>query len=121
VRLAHRHRAEAPQQFVEGEPELEPPEELAVEVVDENALLRDDVGCELVDESDLERQWADETFEELVHADDAAEDSDLLDAPADDTTDRSGTGEAVCWSCHLVLPARSFADPITRLCRRCSR
>lgn len=95
--------------FVEGEPELEPPEELAVEVLDELELLQDDVDCELMDESDLDTQLAEQAFDDLVHA---------ADESRDDPT--ASPGEFLCHGCYQVRPRRWLADSEEVLCRTCA-
>lgn len=94
--------------FVEGEPELEPPEELAVEVLDETDMLADDVDCELIDEADLDQDTADAAFDDLVHA---------ADESADDP--RSWPDEFLCHGCFQVRPRGQLADPAAVLCRAC--
>lgn len=94
--------------FVEGEPDLEPPEELAVEVLDEGALLQDDADCELVGEDDLDGDAADRVFDILVH-------------PAVDPGDDPGAwpGEFRCGSCGQVRPRHDLADAEAGICHRC--
>lgn len=109
MRVIDRQGEVADPVFVDGEPDLEPPEELAVEVLDEAALLRDDLGCEMVDENDLDLDWADQAFDELVHAAD--------EAAADDPA--AWLGEAVCRGCLQVLPRHAVADRAAGLCHAC--
>lgn len=95
--------------FVDGEPELEPPEELAVEVLDEGELLHDDVDCELVDEADLDEELAQATFDDLVHAAD------------DDRDDPDGwPADFRCTVCFQVRPRSQLGDPRAVVCRRCA-
>jgi hypothetical protein len=94
--------------FVEGEPDLQPPEELAVEVLDEDALLRDDADCELVDEDDLDGDAADQVFDALVHP--------SVD-PGDDPD--AWLGEFRCRGCGQVRPRHALADTDALICHRC--
>lgn len=96
--------------FVEGEPDLEPPEELAVEVLDEHEMAQDDVDCELVDESELDQELAEEAFDDLVHAGDESDDD-----PA------TSPDEFLCQGCYQVQPRRALADPVAVLCHACTR
>jgi len=97
-----------PTVFVEGEPDLEPPEELAVEVFDESGLLRDDVDCELVDETDVDEETADAAFDELVHA---------ADEEADNPT--WSPDEFLCHGCFQIIHRQLLADPSGPLCQHC--
>lgn len=107
MRVADREGDGGGLHFVEGEPDLEPPEELCVEVLDEADLLQDDVDCELVDESDLDLDLADDAFDHLVH--DGNED--------DDPT--TSAEEFLCHGCFQVWPRAVLADPEAVLCRQC--
>ncbi len=60
--------------FVEGEPELEPPEELAIGDFDEEAQLEEGLDNEDVLEQDVEETLLEETLEDLVSAEDDDED-----------------------------------------------
>ena len=72
--------AESPEQhFTEGEPDIEPPEELAVSEVDDVALHEEELDTEDVLEQDVEEDVLEETLEDLVHHDDADDD---MEAPA---------------------------------------
>lgn len=95
--------------FVEGEPDLQPPEELALDVLDEAGLLHDDVGCELVDEIELEDQLAEDEFDDLVHSGDEADDDPEL-----------SPGEFFCHGCYQIHLRRLQGDPVGPFCRRCA-
>ena len=72
--------AESPEQhFTEGEPDIEPPEELAVSEVDDVALLEEELDNEDVLEQDVEEDVLEETLEDLVHG------ADDDDAPGRET------------------------------------
>ena len=108
MRVLARRASQPPPVFVEGEPDLEPPEELAVEVLDEASRLRDDVGCELVDESELDAETADAAFDELVHR------------PDEDDADDGSDGEFLCHGCFQVCLRTALAGPVDLLCRSCA-
>lgn len=63
-------RTELEEHFSEGEPDLEPPEELAVAEVDEDTLLEEDLDSEIVLEQDVDEDTLEVTLEDLVHLDD---------------------------------------------------
>lgn len=65
MRLMERDRQE--QQFFEGEPDLEPPEELCVSEVDEDAVLEEEIDNEDVLEQDVDDDLLTTTLEHLVH------------------------------------------------------
>jgi len=60
--------------FVEGEPELEPPEELAIGELDEEAQLEEGLDNEDVLEQDVEETLLEETLEDLVGAENGYDD-----------------------------------------------
>lgn len=55
------------QLFFEGEPDLEPPEELAVGELDDEAMLEEDLDNEDVLEQDVDDDLLADTLEDLVH------------------------------------------------------
>ncbi|MHB8328344.1 MAG: DUF4193 family protein [Acidimicrobiales bacterium] len=61
------------QQFFEGEPELEPPEELAIGELDEEAQLEEEIDNEDVLEQDVDEDVLEATLEDIVHHDDVDE------------------------------------------------
>ncbi|HUY64618.1 MAG TPA: hypothetical protein VMV14_08900 [Acidimicrobiales bacterium] len=71
-------RSEPEQHFTEGEPDLEPPEELAVAELDEETQLEEDLDNEDVLEQDVDEDVLEATLEDLVHV---ADDDDEDDAP----------------------------------------
>lgn len=107
MRVIERDRQE--QQFFEGEPDLEPPEELCISEVDEDALLEEEIDNEDVLEQDVDDELLTTTLEHLVHLGDddgagplvrgrptdggagdhvdAADDADAADDPDDDALD----------------------------------
>ncbi len=110
MRVLARRASAPPTAFVEGEPDLEPPEELALEVLDEAGRFQDDIDCELVDERDLDTDTADEDFDTLVHRADESEDDP--DGAAEEFT---------CHGCLQVCRRTALGDPVDLLCRRCAR
>jgi uncharacterized protein DUF4193 len=64
------------QHFTEGEPDIEPPEELCVSEVDDVALLEEELDNEDVLEQDVEEDVLEETLEDLVHHGDGDDDED---------------------------------------------
>jgi hypothetical protein len=61
------------QQFSEGEPDLEPPEELAVGEIDDDAILEAGLDTEAVSEEDVDDELLSWTLEDLVHVGDDGE------------------------------------------------
>jgi hypothetical protein len=75
ARIRSMRLAESPEQhFTEGEPDIEPPEELCVSEVDDVALLEEELDNEDVLEQDVEEDVLEETLEDLVHHDDGDDD-----------------------------------------------
>jgi hypothetical protein len=62
-------RSEPEQSFFEGEPDLEPPEELATHELDDQAVLEEDIDNEDVLEEDVDEDILTDTLESLVHPD----------------------------------------------------
>lgn len=71
------------QEFFEGEPQLEPPEELAIGELDEEAVLEEELDNEDVLEEDVDDDVLAASLEDLVHVGDDEDDDD------DDATARS--------------------------------
>jgi hypothetical protein len=71
--------------FSEGEPDLEPPEELALAELDEDAVLEEELDNEDVLEQDVDDELLTATLEDLAHKadDDQAEDSEADEASWD--------------------------------------
>jgi hypothetical protein len=59
------HREDA--HFTEGEPDLEPPEELAVAEVDEETLLEEDLDCRADLEDEVDVEILENSLDHLVH------------------------------------------------------
>ena len=70
MRLAERHREPDEAHFTEGELDLEPPEELAVGELDDDAILEEELDNEDVLEQDVDEDTLEVTLEDLVHGDD---------------------------------------------------
>jgi hypothetical protein len=64
------------QEFFEGEPELEPPEELAIGELDEEAVLEEELDNEDVLEEDVDDDVLAASLEDLVHVADDDEDDE---------------------------------------------
>lgn len=106
--VRHRHPAQPQLRLVEGEPDLEPPEELAMAEVDDDALLEEDLDTATVDEDDVDEERLAGTLEDLTHAAD-----DELQAGED-------TDELRCGGCGQIRPRAQFTDPAGGLCQRCA-
>lgn len=107
------YRVEGPgsrdeQHFSEGEPDLEPPEELAVDELDDDLALEEDLECELLREEDVDVQVLEQTLEQLAHAGDEIDDPDLA------------ADEFRCRSCGLVLHRRHLAQGDATVCAPCA-
>jgi hypothetical protein len=78
MRTAERRRELPEAHFTEGEPDLEPPEELAIGELDDEAILEEGLDNEDLLEQDVDEDTLEETLEELVHAsdDEVGEDDD---------------------------------------------
>jgi hypothetical protein len=80
--------------FTEGEPDLEPPEELAIAELDEQAMLEEELDNEDVLEQDVDEDALEAALDDLVHAGD-----DLVD---DETDAGAGAGA------HIGFPTPAF-------------
>ena len=80
-------RIPAESHFTEGEPDLEPPEELAIAELDEQAMLEEEIDNDDVDEQDVDDDVLQDALEDLVHAGD--------DQAAPDDDEDGETGDAV--------------------------
>jgi hypothetical protein len=98
------------QHFSDGEPDLEPPEELCLEELDEDTLLEDDLDGDLVAEDDVEESRIQETLEAMTHAEDevGGEDPDLA------------SDEFRCQRCLQLRHRVDLVDPRGPLCRSCA-
>lgn len=72
-------RGEREQHFVDGEPDLEPPEELALAELDDEALLEEELDNDDLSEDDVDDEVLAASLEHLVHPDDQGDLAD--DAP----------------------------------------
>jgi hypothetical protein len=76
MRVAERNREPAESHFTEGELDLEPPEELAVVELDDDAILEEDLDNEDVLEQDVDEDTLEVTLEALIHDGDDGDDGD---------------------------------------------
>jgi hypothetical protein len=86
-------RNEHEEHFSEGEPDLEPPEELAIGELDETMLLEEDLDSEAILEQDVDEDTLEVTLEDLVHLDD--DDEPLSGQPASSAEDVDGALDAL--------------------------
>jgi hypothetical protein len=93
VRVIERHDRGGDEHFTEGELDLEPPEELAVQKVDEDALLEGDLDTEAVREDDVDVDVLEISLDHLVHDGEADDVDDFDDAGNDDDTGDDGAGD----------------------------
>src|SRR5580693_5758399 len=70
MRLAERHPEAAETHYTEGELDLEPPEELAIGELDDEAILEEELDNEDLLEQDVEEDTLEASLEDLVHGDD---------------------------------------------------
>jgi hypothetical protein len=68
--------------FTEGEPDLEPPEELAIAELDEQTMLEEELDNEELREEEVDEDTLEAALDDLVHATDEGDDAD--DALVDD-------------------------------------
>lgn len=80
-------RGEQEEHFSEGEPDLEPPEELCLSEVDEDAQLEEELDNEDILEDDVDDDLLAATLEELVHNGDDDEEHDGAPSAASDPLD----------------------------------
>lgn len=84
------HREDA--HFTEGEPDLEPPEELAVAEVDEETRLEEDLDCRADLEDEVDVEILESSLEQLAHEGDEMEADDetavVEDLEIEDLEDR---------------------------------
>jgi hypothetical protein len=100
MRLVERQREPVEAHYTEGELDLEPPEELAVGELDDEAILEEELDNEDLLEQDVDEDTLEASLEDLVHGgdedDDAADDEirpETTDAFAVDGADGEGDGE----------------------------
>ncbi|HEY5025928.1 MAG TPA: DUF4193 family protein [Acidimicrobiales bacterium] len=84
MRLAERHRGAVESHYTEGELDLEPPEELAIGELDDEAILEEELDNEDLLEEDVEEDTLEASLDDLVHGgdDDDADDAGLRPTPA---------------------------------------
>jgi hypothetical protein len=82
MRLAERHDEPVEAHFTEGELDLEPPEELAISELDEEAILEEELDNEDLLEQDVDEDTLEETLEHLVHGGDEEDDAEDEDHDA---------------------------------------
>jgi hypothetical protein len=70
MRTAERRHELPEAHFTEGEPDLEPPEELAIGELDDEAILEEGLDNEDLLEQDVDEDTLEETLEDLVHGSD---------------------------------------------------
>jgi Domain of unknown function (DUF4193) len=79
--------APAEPRFTEGEPDLEPPEELAIAELDEQAVLEEELDNDDVDEQDVDDDVLQDALEDLTHAGDELAEGDLEAGAESDVLD----------------------------------
>jgi hypothetical protein len=89
MRLAERHAWAAETHYTEGELDLEPPEELAIGELDDEAILEEELDNEDLLEEDVDEDILEASLEDLVHS------GDEESADEDDRALRPVTGSAV--------------------------
>jgi hypothetical protein len=70
MRLVEKHREPVEAHYTEGELDLEPPEELAVGELDDEAILEEELDNEDLLEQDVDEDTLEESLEDLVHSGD---------------------------------------------------
>jgi Domain of unknown function (DUF4193) len=76
MRLAEKHRAPLEAHFTEGELDLEPPEEMAIGELDDEAILEEELDNEDLLEQDVDEDTLEASLEVLVHGADDDDDDD---------------------------------------------
>jgi len=103
VRVIERqgHREDA--HFTEGEPDLEPPEELAVAEVDEETLLEEDLDCRADLEDEVDVEILENSLDHLVHEGEEMEADDetavIEDLEIEELEDREESLDRILGSC----------------------
>jgi hypothetical protein len=93
VRVIERQDSRGDEHFTEGEPDLEPPEELAVLEIDEDALLEGELDNEAVLEDEVDLDVLEFSLDHLVHDGDSDSDRDS-DDDGDDDEPGAGAGSS---------------------------
>ena len=106
------------QQFSEGEPDLEPPEEAALGEIDDEALLGERLENDDLSEEDVDDELLSWTLEDLVHVDDDLDEAGGAGEDADDADEEDLVGtlevediEDLEESLDLLLALRLAATP----------
>ena len=92
MRLAERHSAPLEAHFTEGELDLEPPEELAIGELDDEAILEEELDNEDLLEQDVDEDLLEASLDDLVHGDDDLEDEGQLLVTPDTPVPANGSG-----------------------------
>lgn len=79
MRVSERQGLDQDAHFTEGEPDLEPPEELAVLELDDEALLEEDLENQVDLEDEVDEEILESSLDHLVHDGDEDEDDDEND------------------------------------------
>ncbi len=82
MRVIERQGSREDEHFTEGEPDLEPPEELAVLEVDEEALFEEDLENEVDLEDEVDEEFLESSLDHLIHDGDDDGDGDGEDTPS---------------------------------------
>jgi hypothetical protein len=107
VRVIERQGSREDEHFTEGEPDLEPPEELAVLEVDEEALFEEDLDNRVDLEDEVDEDVLETSLDHLVHDGDGDEEEDEED---DNRADAVGRGSAVSIVALVVGDATDVED-----------
>jgi hypothetical protein len=84
MRLAERHHERLEAHFTEGELDLEPPEEMAIGELDDEAILEEELDNEDLLEEDVDEDTLEASLDVLVHGDDEGDDGEGGGGGADD-------------------------------------
>src|SRR5580693_1066886 len=84
MRLAEKNRVPPEAHFTEGELDLEPPEEMAIGELDDEAILEEELDNEDLLEEDVDEDTLEASLDVLVHGDDEGDDGEGGGGGADD-------------------------------------
>jgi hypothetical protein len=84
MRLAESHHEPLEAHFTEGELDLEPPEEMAIGELDDEAILEEELDNEDLLEEDVDEDTLEASLDVLVHGDDEGDDDEEGGGGADD-------------------------------------
>jgi hypothetical protein len=84
MRLAESHHEPLEAHFTEGELDLEPPEEMAIAELDDEAILEEELDNEDLLEEDVDEDTLEASLDVLVHGDDEGDDGEGGGGGADD-------------------------------------